>query len=55
LARFRYHRDEIYKRIVDQEGLESDVRKKLVRYVDDFYKLIDKPRDVERMIIMKCI
>lgn len=55
LARFRDHRDEIYKRIVEQEGLESDVREQLVRYVDDFYKLINKPRDVERKIIMKCI
>jgi hypothetical protein len=54
LTRFREHRDEIYKTIVEQEGLESGVRDQLVRYVDGFYKLIDKPRDVERKIINKC-
>ena len=55
LARFRDHRDDIYERIVEQEGLESDVRKQLTRYVVNFYKLIDKPSDVERQIIKKCI
>jgi hypothetical protein len=55
LMLFRDHRDEIYKTIVEQEGLKSDVREQLVRYVDNFYKLIDKPRDVERKIINKCV
>jgi hypothetical protein len=55
VARIQDHRDEIYRTIVEQEGLESSVREQLVRYVDGFYKLIDKPRDVERRIINRCV
>jgi len=35
--------------------LESRVRKRLIRYIDEFYDLIGDPRDVERKIIGKCI
>jgi len=55
LGRFRDHRDAIYAKILEQEGLESGVRKQLVRYIEDFYKLIDDPRDVKRKIINKCV
>jgi len=55
LSRFRDHRDAIYEKILEQEGLDSGVQKQLVRYIDDFYKLIENPRDVERRIINKCV
>ena len=55
IGRFRDHRDAIYEKILEQEGLESGVRKQLVRYIEDFYKLIDDPRDVKRKIINKCV
>jgi len=55
LRRFKDRRDAIYKLVYEQEGLESRVRKKIIRYVDDFYELIDDPRDIERKIIKKCV
>jgi hypothetical protein len=55
LSQFRDHRDAIYEKIAEQEGLESDVRKQLIRYVDNFYKLIDDPRDVQRKMLKKCV
>lgn len=55
LTRFRDRRDAIYELIREQEGLDSKVRKSITRYVDDFYELINDPRDVERKIIKKCV
>ena len=55
LRRFRDRRDSIYAYVNEQERLESGVRKKLVRYIDAFYELIDDPKDVERQIINRCI
>jgi hypothetical protein len=55
LSRFKEHRDAIYENILEQEGLEEGVRKQLVRYINDFYKVIDDPRDVKRRIINKCV
>ncbi|MCO4810797.1 MAG: hypothetical protein KC572_04290 [Gammaproteobacteria bacterium] len=55
LTRFRDRRDVIYTLVLNQEGLESRERKELIRYIDDFYELIDDPRAIERKIIKKCI
>lgn len=55
LQKFRDSRDDIFALIDEQEGLSPYVRDDLVRYVDDFYELINKPKDVERKIIDKCI
>ena len=55
LQKFRDSRLEIYALAEEQEGLESKVRDRIVRYVDDFYELIDDPRDVERKLIKRCI
>jgi hypothetical protein len=55
LQRFRGRRDAIYELLLGQEGLDARVRKRLIRYIDDFYELINDPRDVERKIIKKCI
>ena len=55
LRRFRDRRNSIYALVAEQVGLQSRVRKNLVRYIDDFYDLIDDPKDVERRIIKRCI
>ena len=55
LQKFRDSRDAIYALIDEQEGLKPYVREDLVRYVDNFYKLIDSPKDVERRMIDKCV
>lgn len=55
LQQFRNRRDAIYTLVQQQEGLEPRERKELIRYIDDFYELIDDPRSVERKIIKKCL
>jgi len=55
LQKFRDSRLEINALAEEQEGLESKVRDRIVRYIDDFYELIDDPRDVERKLIKRCI
>jgi hypothetical protein len=55
LQTFNDSREAIYALVAEQEGLESRVRKSLIRYIDAFYELIRDPRDVERKIIDKCI
>ncbi len=55
LQRFRDSRESIYALINDQEGLQSDVRDRLIGYIDDFYGLINNPKKVEKRIIKKCI
>ena len=55
LQKFGDSRDAIYALIDEQEGLKPYVQEDLVRYVDNFYKLIDSPKDVERRMIDKCV
>jgi hypothetical protein len=55
LQRFRERRSDIYLMINEQEGLTKGTRKKLVSYVDQFYRLINRPSDVERYIVDKCV
>lgn len=55
LQKFNDSREAIYALIAEQEGMDSRVRKRLIRYVDEFYELIRDPRDVERRMIEKCI
>ncbi len=55
IGRFRENRDAMYALVDAQEGLESRVRKKIVRYIDDFYEIINDPQDVERLIVDRCI
>ena len=55
IKQFRDSRSEIYELIAAQEGLASGVHKSIVRYVDDFYEIIDDSRDVEKTIIDQCL
>ena len=55
LQYFRDNREAIYEVMNTQKELHAQTRKSVVRYIDKFYKLIDKPSNVERHIIDKCI
>jgi hypothetical protein len=54
-ALFRDNRDAIYDIVNSLEGMRSDVRKKTIRYIHDFYKLIDSPKHAERYIVKRCL
>jgi hypothetical protein len=55
ISQFKNHREVLYALVAEQEGLDSKVRKNIVRYVDGFYEIVDDPREVERKIIDKCL
>jgi len=55
LQRFRDKRADIYALINEQEGLSQGTRKKLISYVDRFYRLIKSPSNVERYIVDGCV
>jgi len=52
---FRDQHDAIYSLIENQEGLSNGSRKNLIRFVDQFYELIENPEDVQTKIIEHCI
>jgi len=55
LQRFQDVRKAIYDLIENQDGLIPVTRKSLLDYVDDFYRVIDNPRNLQREIIDHCI
>lgn len=55
IQRFNERREQIYTILNTQEGLEQRTRKSLIKYVDDFFGLINDPRGVDRKIIGDCI
>jgi hypothetical protein len=55
LQRFRENRRDIYALIEEQEGLSSASQKAVTKYVDEFFKLIDDPKKVERRMIDRCV
>ena len=55
LQAFRDNKNAIYALVEEQPGLKPYVRKDLTRYIDDFFKLINDARDVERDIKDECI
>ena len=55
LRQVRDRRDLIYALIEDQEGLQPRVRKQLVKYIDDYYDIVDDPDKVRKKIIDRCI
>ncbi len=44
----------IFSLIYEQEGLEGTVNKSLVRYVENFYDMVDDPAQVKLKIIGRC-
>ncbi|MGI9232662.1 MAG: hypothetical protein ACR2RD_03440 [Woeseiaceae bacterium] len=55
LAVYRDKREGIYAIIGNQEGFEEKYRKKMTKFLDGFYKIIDSPKLVERHLLTKCI
>jgi hypothetical protein len=55
LQRFQEVRETIYILLEEHEGLTSMTRKSLLSYVRGFYKVIDDPAKVERLMVKKCI
>lgn len=55
LQLFQDNRDAIYGLIEEQEQLDDSSRKKVRKFVDRFYKVIDNPKKVHREIETQCI
>ncbi len=55
LATYRDRRDTIYGLLNDQQQLHKATRKRLVRYVDDFYKTINDPKRLQSRMINVCL
>jgi hypothetical protein len=55
LQKFQGARDEIFALVGEQEGLDSSVRKRLLKYIGAFYDLIDNPKAVQKKFIKRCI
>ena len=52
---FQDNRDAIYELIGQQEQLEDSTRKRLSKFVDSFFDVIDNPKKVKRKITSQCI
>lgn len=55
LQQFQENRDTIYGLIDRQPELQDSTRKKMRKFVDRFYDVIDNPKKVQREIASKCI
>jgi hypothetical protein len=55
IARFQERRDDIFTLINDQVGLDDRTRKRVVKYVEDFYKTIENPKYVQSRLVKKCV
>jgi hypothetical protein len=55
LQAFRDRREDIYGLITNQEGLSGTEKSKTTGYIDEFYKIIDKPRLMRKDIVKGCL
>lgn len=55
LQRFREHRAELYALIDEIEGFTPITRRRVTSYIEDFYKVIDNSKAVERKLVKTCI
>jgi hypothetical protein len=55
VERFRERRDDLAAIIESAEGLIPFVRKSLLRYVEDFYRVVDDPKRLQRSVLGRCI
>lgn len=55
LQLFRDRQSDIVALVENQAELTSATRRNLLKYIEDFYKLIDKPKQVEDKIIEDCL
>lgn len=54
LTLFRERRDEIEALVQQQAEIADRNRKVMLRYIEDFYETIDKPKSLDREIVRKC-
>jgi hypothetical protein len=52
---FRDRKQAIYDLVNNQQGLSNSERKKTIRYIDDFYKIIDSKRQVNYRFLKACL
>ena len=52
---FTKHRDEIYALINDEPLLRDKTRRDQLRFIDDFYKSIETPKDIRKKLTDDCI
>ena len=55
LGHYRAKRQEIVSLVEQQPELSNSRRKKSLRFIDAFYKIIDDPDEVEKRLTTKCI
>jgi hypothetical protein len=55
IARFQERHDDIVALIENQPGLDKSNKKRLLRYTEAFYKIIDDPKAVEKKLTKKCL
>jgi len=55
LQKFRERREDLYAVVNGQPELTAKTRKKLIAYMDDFYELINDPRDLDGRIYDECV
>ncbi len=55
LKLFQDNREAIYEIIEQQEQLQDSTRKKVRKFVDRFFDVIDNPKKVHREISSQCI
>ena len=48
-------RDEILALVENQDGLDARTQKKLLRYIDKYFDLVEIPKKVERYFNNKCV
>lgn len=53
-AGFKGKKDEVMSAINSQAGLETEPRREMVSYLNDFYSLLDRPGSVKRFFIDNC-
>ncbi len=54
LDEFRQHRDEIYQTCRNVPYLSAKELKKTLKYIDDFFEIIENPKKVESEMHLKC-
>lgn len=54
IERFRARRAELFALIEQQEGFDDRQRRDVRRFVEEFFEVIDDPRDVERRLVREC-
>jgi len=55
LQLFREHRSDIETLVRGQQELSPDTRRKMLRYIEDFYDTINSPKRTNRQIVNKCL